>query len=100
MLLLTPATLDIMLGAFVFLTGLFIRSRSVLLQSLLIQIGPQDTRIDTRLSTYFTIGAVSGPIWTILTGVLVDQVGMYAALGTMAASFILGLVLLGLIQID
>ncbi|MFQ6078247.1 MAG: hypothetical protein ACE5NJ_03820, partial [Thermodesulfobacteriota bacterium] len=87
------------LGAFVFLTGIFIQSRSTLLQSLLIESGPPDARIDTMLSSYFTVGAISGPIWTILTGVLVDQAGMDVALGTMAASFIVGMGLLGLIRV-
>lgn len=100
MLILTPATPGIVLGAFVFLTGIFVQSRSTLLQSLLIQSGPQDVRIDTMLSSYFTLGAFSGPLWTILTGVLVDQAGMYVALGTMSASFIAGMGLLGLIRVD
>ena len=100
MLILTPASPGIALGAFVFLTGIFIQSRSTLLQSLLIQSGPQDARIDTMLSSYFTVGAISGPLWTILTGVLVDQAGMYVALGTMAASFIVGMGILGLIRVD
>jgi FSR family fosmidomycin resistance protein-like MFS transporter len=100
MLILTPATPGIILGTFVFLTGIFIPSRNTLLQSLLIQSGPQDARIDTVLSLYFTIGAISGPIWTVLTGVLVDQVGIEVALGTMAASFIVGMGLLSLIRVD
>lgn len=99
MLVLTPAAPGIVLGAFVFLTGIFIQSRNTLLQSLLIQSGPQDARIDTMLSSYFTLGAISGPIWTVLTGVLVDQAGMEVALGTMAVSFIVGMGLLGLIQV-
>ena len=100
MLILTPASPGIALGAFVFLTGIFIQSRSTLLQSLLIQSGPQDARIDTMLSSYFTVGVISGPLWTILTGVLVDQAGMYVALGTMAFSFIVGMGILGLIRVD
>lgn len=100
MLILTPAAPGIVLGAFVFLTGIFIQSRSTLLQSLLLESGPQDARIDTMLSSYFTVGAISGPIWTILTGVLVDQAGMDVALGTMAASFIVGMGLLGLIRVE
>lgn len=99
-LILTPSAPGIVLGAFVFLTGIFIESRSTLLQSVLIESGPQDARIDTMLSSYFTLGAISGPIWTMLTGVLVDQAGMHVALGTMAASFLVGMGLLGLIRVD
>ena len=36
------------------------------MQTLLIQSSTQDARIDTQLSLYFTIGAVSGPVWTLL----------------------------------
>ena len=100
MVILTPATPGFVLGALVFLTGVFIQSRSTLLQSLLIESGPQDARIDTMLSSYFTLGAISGPMWTILTGVLVDQAGMHVALGTMSASFIVGVGLLGLIRVE
>jgi MFS family permease len=100
MLILTPVAPGIVLAAFVFLTGVFIESRTTLLQSLLIESGPQDARIDTMLSSYFTLGAISGPMWTVLTGVLVDQAGMGVALGTMAASFVVGMGLLGLIRVD
>ena len=83
---------------FVFLAGFFIASRSTLLQTLLIESGTQDARIDTQLSLYFTIGAVSGPVWTLLIGLLVDQFSMGAAIFTMAASYVLGMIILSFIR--
>jgi len=100
LLILAPSTPGIALGAFVFLSGFFIHSRGPLIQTLLIRIGPQDTRIDTLLSMYFTMAAITGPVWTLLTGMLVDWVGMGAALGTMAASYVVGMALLSFVRID
>jgi len=99
-LILTPTTPGILLCVFVFLAGFFIGSRSTLLQTLLIRSGTKDARVDTQLSLYFTIGAISGPLWTILVGVLVDRLGMNIAIWTMAASYLLGMIILSLIRID
>ena len=99
-LILAPAVPGFHLAVFVFLAGFFIGSRTTLLQTLLIQSSTQDARIDTQLSLYFTIGAISGPVWTILIGVLVDQLGMNVAISTMAASYVLGMIILSLIRID
>jgi hypothetical protein len=46
------------------------------------------------------MAAVTGPVWTLVTGMLADWVGMGAALGTMAASYVLGMTLLGFVRID
>ena len=100
LLILRPSTPGIALGAFVFLSGFFIHSRTTLLQTLLIQTGPQDARIDTLLSVYFTMAAITGPVWTLLIGTVVDWAGMGTALGVMAASHISGMALLGFMQID
>jgi len=86
------------LAVYVFLAGFFIASRSTLLQTLLIQSGTQEARIDTQLSLYFTIGAVSGPVWTLLIGLLVDRFGMGVAISTMAVSYLLGMVILSFIR--
>jgi predicted MFS family arabinose efflux permease len=97
LLFLSPDDPGILLALYVFFAGFFIKSRSSLLQALLIQSGAQDARVDTQLSLYFSIGAVSGPAWTLLTGVLVDQYGMAVSLWTMAASYMFGMVILGFV---
>jgi len=98
LLILYPAVPGIMLGLIVFMAGLFIGSRTSLMQALLIQSGPQDARIDTQLSLYFTIGAISGPIWTLLIAALIDHFGMASALWTMALSFVFGMIILSFVR--
>jgi len=98
--ILYPATPGIGLGLCVFFSGFFIGSRNSLLQTLLIQSGSKEARIDTQLSLYFTIGAVSGPVWTILTGVLLEHFGMSAAIWTMAASYFFAMLILNFIRLD
>jgi len=98
--ILYPATPGIVLGLCVFFSGFFIGSRNSLLQTLLIQSGSKEARIDTQLSLYFTIGAVSGPVWTILTGVLLEHFGMDAAIWTMAASYFFAMLILNYIRLE
>ena len=98
--ILWPAGPGFALAGFVFMAGFFIGSRTRLLQTLLIQGGAGDARIDTQLSIYFTIGAIFRPIWPLLVGVLVDWLGIDVAIWTMATSYILGMVILGLIRFD
>jgi predicted MFS family arabinose efflux permease len=98
--ILIPAAPGIPLAVFIFLSGFFIGSRNALLQTLLIQCGTQGVRIDTQLSLYFTIGAISGPFWTILVGVLVDQFGMATAIWTMAISYVVAMIVLSFIRLD
>ena len=98
--ILAPAVPGILLAVFIFLSGFFIGSRNTLLQTLLIQCGAQDARIDTQLSLYYTIGAISGPFWTILVGVLVDQFGMDTAIWTMSVSYVVSMIILSFIRLD
>ena len=70
LLILAPSAPGDALGAFVFMSEFFIHSRSTLLQTLLIRTGSQDTRIDILLSMYFSMAAVTGPVWTLVTGML------------------------------
>jgi MFS family permease len=98
LLILFPAAPGIMLALIVFMTGLFIGSRTSLMQALLIQSGPKEARIDTQLSLYFTIGAFSGPLWTLLVAFLIDQFGMPSAILTMALSFVFGMIILSFIR--
>jgi len=98
--ILWPTAPGFALIAFVFMAGFFIGSRTSLLQALLIQSGTREARIDTQLSMYFTIGAVSGPVWTLLIGILVDRLGIDVAIWTMATSYILGMAILGLMRFE
>jgi len=98
--ILAPAVPGIPLAVYIFLSGFFIGSRNSLLQTLLLRCGTQDVRIDTQLSLYFTIGAISGPVWTILVGVLVDQFGMATAIWTMAISYLAAMIILSFIRLD
>lgn len=99
-MILAPTTPGLLLFTAVFFTGFFVGSRNSLLQTLLIYCGTQDARVETQLSLYHTIGALSGPFWTLLTGVLVDRFGLSPAIWTMAASYMFGIATLSFIRLD
>lgn len=96
--ILVPASPGLLLAVLIFLAGFFIGARTTLLQALLIQSSSRDARLDTQLSIYFTIGAVSGPLWTLVVGFLVDYFGMNVALETIAASYLTGMIILSLMR--
>jgi MFS family permease len=97
-LFLMPQTPGIFLGAVTFLAGFFIHSRGSLTQSILVNLGLKDVRVDTLLSLYHTMSAISGPGWIFVTGVLVDRFGIAVALIAMASSYIVGMAVLNFVK--
>ncbi len=98
LLILIPQTAGIGLFGITFFAGFFIYGRGSLLQSLLISVAPQDTRVDTQLSMFHTLSAITGPLWILVTGIIVDRFGLAPALGLMAVSYIIGVIILGFIR--
>ena len=94
LLIMVPGTPGIFLGVVIFLAGVFLHSRGTLTQSMLVSLGPKDARVDTLLSLYGAIGTASAPVWILLTGVIVDNFGLAPALMILAASYVLGRVIL------
>lgn len=100
LLILIPETAGIGLFGIIFLAGFFIYGRSSLLQSLLINVAPEGIRVDTQLSMFHTLSAITGPMWILATGLIVDRFGLAPALMTMAVSYFIGVVILGFINLD
>jgi len=94
-MILLPQTAGIGLFGITFFAGVFIYGRGSLLQSLLISLAPEGTRVDTQLSMFHTFSAITGPMWILVTGLIVDRFGLAPALGVMAVSYIIGVVILG-----
>lgn len=73
--------------------GTVVTSRQTLTQALLTDIA--DERIlDAAFSLYFFIGFISAPIWTLLTGWVMDRFGFGAAFTLISSSYLLGMALL------
>jgi len=100
LLFLVPDKAGISLAAVIFLAGVFVSSRATLTQAMLISLGPKDVRVDTLLSLYGGIGAATGPVWTFITGMIVDNFGIPPAMVVSAVSYILGIFILGLIKLS
>jgi MFS family permease len=73
--------------------GLAVHSRQTLTQALLTDI-VEERVIDAAFSLYYTIGFLSGPFWTILTGWMMQRFGFGYAFSVIGSSYLLGMVLL------
>ena len=73
--------------------GMAVHSRQTLTQALVTDIVDERV-IDAAFSLYYTIGFISGPIWTILTGWIMQKHGFGAAFSVISASYLVGMVLL------
>ena len=100
LMFLLPQTAGIGLFGITFFAGFFIYGRGSLLQSLLISVAPEGTRVDTQLSMFHTFSAITGPMWILVTGLIVDRYGLAPALGVMAVSYIIGVGILGFLDSD
>ena len=73
--------------------GMAVHSRQTLTQALVTDIVDERV-IDAAFSLYYTIGFISGPIWTILTGWIMQKHGFGAAFSVISVSYLMGMVLL------
>lgn len=73
--------------------GMAVHSRQTLTQALLTDI-VDERSLDAAFSLYYTIGFLSGPIWTILTGWIMQKYGFGYAFTVISVSYLMGMVLL------
>ena len=73
--------------------GLAVHSRQTLTQALLTDV-VDDRVIDAAFSLYYTIGFMSGPFWTLLTGWMMQEFGFGIAFSVIGTSYLLGMILL------
>lgn len=73
--------------------GLAVHSRQTLTQALISDIVDEKV-IDAAFSLYYTIGFISAPFWTLLTGWMMQRFGFAYAFSLISTSYLLGMVLL------
>lgn len=75
------------------LYGCFVHARGSLTQAMIGDFAPEELA-DAAFSIYFFIGFISGPIWTLITGYIMDAYGFAPAFYVAGASYLAGMVLL------
>ena len=77
--------------------GLAVHSRQTLTMALLTDV-VEERVMDAAFSLYFTIGFISAPFWTLLTGWLMQTYGFFFAFSVIATSYLVGMILLLLLR--
>ena len=85
--------LDALLIANLVIYGLVAHSRQAITQAMIGDYAGDDLQ-DAAFSVYFTLGLISGPIWAIAMGGVMQNWGFAAATQVMAVSYIVGMLIL------
>ena len=75
------------------LYGCFVHARGSLTQAMIGDFASEELA-DAAFSIYFFIGFISGPIWTLITGYIMDQYGFAPAFYVAGSSYLAGMALL------
>lgn len=86
-----------LLLAHLVLAGVFIWARGPLTETLFTQ-ATDKASLDTLLSVYYGIAFVSGPIWTLITGLVIDKFGFTPAFAVMAGSYLVGMIFFAFVK--
>jgi MFS family permease len=89
------------LGPWLFLNlilyGAVVQSRGSLTQAMIGDYASEELT-DAAFSVYYFVGFVSGPIWTLLTGYLIDHYGFAPAFYLAASTYLAGMVMLTFVK--
>jgi MFS family permease len=85
--------LDVLLIANLVVHGLVIHSRQAITQAMVGDYAGPDLQ-DAAFSMYYTLGLISGPVWVILMGGIMQSAGFAVATQVAAASYIVGMLFL------
>lgn len=77
--------------------GAVVNARGSLTQAMTADAVPEE-HMDAAFSIYFFVGFISGPIWTALTGFLVETRGFTTAFLAVSVTYLLGMVMITLIK--
>lgn len=86
-----------LLATHLVMVGVFTWARGPLIETLFTRATDKAT-LDSLLSIYYGVAFVSGPIWTMLTGVVIDRFGFTPAFALMGASYLLGMFFLAFVR--
>jgi len=75
------------------LYGSVVEARGSLTQTMISDFAPDDLT-DAAFSIYFFVGFISGPIWTLIIGYVMEHYGFTEAFYIAAATYIAGMLLL------
>jgi len=81
------------------LYGTVVEARSSLTQTMISDFA-KDELTDAAFSIYYFIGCISGPIWTLIVGYVMERYGFTQAFYVAASTYIAGMLLLTLVNED
>ncbi|MBI4331671.1 MAG: MFS transporter [Chloroflexi bacterium] len=79
------------------IAGIFMWARGPLIETLFTTATDKAT-LDTLLSIYYAVAFISAPLWTLLTGFVIDRFGPTPAFAIMSTSYLLGMVFLAFVK--
>jgi MFS family permease len=79
------------------LYGTFVQSRGTLTQAMIGDFASEEVA-DAAFSLYYFIGFISGPIWTLITGFVMDRFGFTPAFYLAATTYLAGMILLTFVR--
>lgn len=75
------------------LYGTFVQARGTLTQAMVADFAA-DEMADAAFSIYYFVGFISGPLWTLVTGYIMDKYGFTPAFYVAALTYLAGMILL------
>jgi len=92
-LLVQHSSLNIFFYINLLLYGAFVQARGALTQTMIGDFASEELT-DAAFSIYYFVGFISGPVWTLIIGYVMQHYGFTQAFYVAAASYIAGMVLL------
>src|SRR5437870_3987494 len=86
-------SLGLLLYLNLILYGSVVEARSSLTQAMISDFA-KDELTDAAFSIYYFVGCVSGPVWTLIVGYVMDQYGFTSAFYVAASTYVAGMLLL------
>ena len=92
-LLVQHSSLTILFYANLMLYGAFVQARGALTQTMIGDFASEELT-DAAFSIYYFVGFISGPIWTLIIGYVMQHYGFTPAFYIAAGTYIAGMMLL------
>jgi dipeptide/tripeptide permease len=90
-------SLSILFYAILLLYGAFVQARGALTQTMIGDFASPELT-DAAFSIYYFVGFISGPIWTLIIGYVMEHYGFTPAFYIAAGTYIAGMLLLWFVK--
>ena len=80
------------------LYGSVVEARSSLTQTMISDFAAKDDLTDAAFSIYYFVGCISGPIWTLIVGYVMQRHGFTPAFLVAASTYLAGMLLLTFVR--